>query len=654
VLTCGVAAAAGAVIGRQLAGVLLKAVTGQHVPAGPLAQAAVAAAAVFVFCLIIIIWPALRPAGTAVVRIGRGRPAAVAGMLSAGADIALIILAVLAVRELHAYSVAQATAGSGVDPVIAAAPALALAGLAVIPLRLLPLSARVLDRLTARGRRLGAAMANWEISRRPVRQSGPVLLVILAVGIGTVALSQYQSWQQSVHDQAAFAAGADVRVDLAQAASLATAGQVSHQPGVRAAMAVSETSYSNPADVVLALGSRQAAATVLMRRDLAAVPAARLWREISPPLADGIALPGRPARLAITAGLAPAAGAAGAGLWPVSALLTLQDASGAAYVVSAGTMPADGKLHQLIGQLAPAGGAAYPLRLLGVSLTDTWPQFSAPELRRPAVLTITRVTESALASGPVAQQVAPGALLAGWHPQVSAADLQYVDEVDGAVRNPSVVSPQILNSSQAGGSLRLTLRPGNGPDLPPGQIRMLDLENLSSQVTLIASYPQRPLPAIATRSFLSANGLHVGSVLTVPISQANVRFRIVSSIAQFPTLNATGALIADQAAVQDVVASQDELPLPVTQWWLATTTPSAPGGTAAPTRGRAGERGSRAPGECAAAALRHRDGVTTPGQRARRRPYVRARPHGGSCGAPCFVRDRARTADCAGRPVRLG
>jgi hypothetical protein len=145
-----------------------------------------------------------------------------------------------------------------------------------------------------------------------------------------------------------------------------------------------------------------------------------------------------------------------------------------------------------------------------------------------------------------------------------------------------VVGPQILNRSEAGGSLRLTLRPGNGPNLPLPQLRMLDIENLTSQITLTASYPQLPLPAIATRSFLSANGLHVGSVLTVPISQANVRFHIVSAIAQFPTLNRTGALIADQTAVQDVVASQDQVPLPVTQWWLATTTPSAltrlPGG----------------------------------------------------------------------------
>lgn len=576
VLSCTVAAAAGAAIGRELAGVLLSKAIGQHVPASSLLQAGVAAAGVFLFCLVIVVWPALRPAGIAAVRIRRGRSAAVAGALSAGVDVALIVLALLAVRELHTYSAAQAAAGNGVDPVIAAAPAMALAGLAIIPLRLLPLSAKVLERLTARGRRLGAAMANWEISRRPARQSGPVLLVILAVGTGTLALSQYQSWRQSVTDQAAFAAGADVRVDLAQAPSLADAGRISRLPGVQSAMALSEVGYPTGTDEVLAIGSRQAAATVLLRRDLAPVPAATLWREIEPRRQDGILLPGRPARLAITASLAPGAGAAGAGLGPLSAQVTIQDASGATYALSAGGIPADGRLHQLVVQLTPPGGARYPLRLLGVTLTDTWPPYAALALQEPAVLTVAGVTESGALAGPVGQQVAPGSALAGWHPEVSAADLGYVESFgngsDGAAK------PLILSSAQEGRSLQLTLAPGNGPDLAPAALRYYGFENLTSQVTLLAPYPLEPLPAIATSSFLTANHLHVGSVVTVPMNGANVRLRVVASIAHFPTITGTGALIADQTAVQDVIDSQNGAPLPVSQWWLRTRTGAAPPG----------------------------------------------------------------------------
>ena len=110
------------------------------------------------------------------------------------------------------------------DPVIVAAPALALAGGTVLALRLLPAGGKAGDLLAARGRRLTAAMASWQISRLPIRQGGAALLIVLAVATGTLALSQRQSWTRSVHDQAAFSAGADVRVQASQPLS-AGAGQ---------------------------------------------------------------------------------------------------------------------------------------------------------------------------------------------------------------------------------------------------------------------------------------------------------------------------------------------------------------------------------------------------------------------------------------------
>ena len=134
---------------------------------------------------------------------------------AAGADIALLAVAAIAVWELRHYSAVapSASGGTGIDPVLVFAPALALAGISLIPLRGLPAAARLLNRVTAGGRRLDTALASWEISRHPVRQAGPVLLAVLAVATGTLALAQYQSWHQSAQDQAAFATGSDVRVD---------------------------------------------------------------------------------------------------------------------------------------------------------------------------------------------------------------------------------------------------------------------------------------------------------------------------------------------------------------------------------------------------------------------------------------------------------
>jgi hypothetical protein len=51
---------------------------------------------------------------------------------------------------------------------------LALAGVALIPLRGLPLLARLADKATDNERRLAAAMVSWQIARRPIRQAGPV------------------------------------------------------------------------------------------------------------------------------------------------------------------------------------------------------------------------------------------------------------------------------------------------------------------------------------------------------------------------------------------------------------------------------------------------------------------------------------------------
>ena len=138
----------------------------------------------------------------------------VAGVARAGLDVALVVLAVLAGWQLRQYSAASDSGAAQIDPVLALAPALALAAGSVATLRLLPLAARTTDRLAARGRGLVASLASWQFSRMPVRQGSAALLLIMAVATGTFALAQHQSWTRSASDQAAFATGGDVQVDL--------------------------------------------------------------------------------------------------------------------------------------------------------------------------------------------------------------------------------------------------------------------------------------------------------------------------------------------------------------------------------------------------------------------------------------------------------
>ena len=213
-----VASAAGVLAGVRFTGVLARAGqlrldSYQASRISPLAW--LSALATLGLCVTVMAWPALRAGAPDAARIRQGRQARLAGVAWAGGDLAVVALAALAVWQLRGYSaVAHPAAGSlGIDPVVALAPALALAGVALVPLRTLPLLARLADGATDRGRRLAAAMVSWQIGRRSIRQAGPVLLVVVATATTTLALAGWASWQRSAADQAAFAVGSDVRVD---------------------------------------------------------------------------------------------------------------------------------------------------------------------------------------------------------------------------------------------------------------------------------------------------------------------------------------------------------------------------------------------------------------------------------------------------------
>src|SRR5579862_3246261 len=231
---CLLSAAAGGVVGVPLARLLTQ--TGSV----PLGDVWPAAAAVGVGALLIMLVPALTTVTPGTARARRGRAANASGITRAGIDVGLVLLAVVAGWELRHYSAVSAGASGNysVDPVIVIAPALALAGGTVLALRLLPAGGRAGDRLAARGRRLTAALASWQISRQPIRQGGAALLIVLAVATGTLALAQRTSWTRSDHDQAAFGSGADVRVQTSQPLTAAQAGALAQTPGVQHAMPV--------------------------------------------------------------------------------------------------------------------------------------------------------------------------------------------------------------------------------------------------------------------------------------------------------------------------------------------------------------------------------------------------------------------------------
>jgi ABC-type antimicrobial peptide transport system permease subunit len=537
------------------------------------------ALAMLALCVAVMAWPALRAGTPDAARIRQGRQARLAGVAWAGGDLAVVALAALAVWQLRGYSaVAHPAAGSlGIDPVVAVAPALALAGVALVPLRTLPLLARLADGATERGRRLAAAMVGWQIGRRPIRQAGPVLLVVVATATTTLALAGWRSWQQSAADQAAFAVGSDVRVDATAGVPLDPRA-ISGEPGVTAATPASIASIGSGGRLI-ALGAATAGQAILLRPDLSPLPLASLWRSIIPPRPPGLALPGLPDRLQILAalGAGPDTSAAALRREPGSATVTalIQDADGVSYQLPAGVLPADGHRHALVVPLPGPRQASYPLRLLSLSLTYVLPPYDpARPLAAPtANLSIFSLAAAGTASGPFGRPFRHGDALAAWPAAGSSAHVPTGPAGTFVTFPPSDgARPTILSwRAAAGESQQLTFDTGHDPSVSIMNNELLAPQSVTAQVGITAQPPLGFVPVIATSGYLAASRLHTGSTVSVPVGGSSVPVRIVASVARFPTvLGRNRALIADLGTVSDVLAANEGAALPVTSMWLRT------------------------------------------------------------------------------------
>ena len=564
---CAVAGAAGALAGAWLAGLLAG--------SGPLRAARLqlpgtwfgsdlaplwAVLATVSGAVLLMVLPSLRTVTPGVARVSRGRQAAIAGATRAGTDIALVALALLAGWQLRRYSAvgtsANGTAG-GIDPVLAVAPALALAGGTAATLRLLPALARTGDGLAARGRKLTAAMAGWQVSRQPVRQGGAALLIVMAVATATLALAQHESWTRSARDQAAFAAGADVRVDMPAQPAPYALGSLVATDGVQHAAAVSVQAGSTPAEV-LAVDARQAASVTRLRPDQSPLPAATLFGKIEPRGVPGVLLPGHPASVALSTTLGPAR----LGLAPAQVSVTVMDASGDAYQLAAGTLPADGRPHLLTAVIGRHGQAIYPLRLTAISIGYVL----------PAKATAAAVLE------------VRGPALSGWAASASSPELVGVQQAADVADGSALPGARSWRPGRDGTSA-LTFSPGYGESAvltytgTPGIPVPID-----GQLILAARRPQptTAIPGIATSAFLGSSGAAVGSTVQETIGGLDVPVHIVAAVSNFPTVTASnGALIVDLAAFQSFLAGESAAPAPVTEWWLATAGHRVPPGLAA-------------------------------------------------------------------------
>jgi hypothetical protein len=568
---CVIAAVGGGVAGIWLARALAE--------TGPLpdaiADAAQAAAAAAAGAVAVMLVPVLSRVTPGAARVRRGRQLAISAASKAGVDLGLIALAVLACWQLRHYSAVSAGANGtfGVDPVVVLAPALALAAGTVAALRLLPLGGKAGDKLAARGRGLVTALASWQISRQPIRQGGAALLIVLAVASATLAFTQRQTWLRSGHDQAEFAAGADVRVQSVLPLTAAQSATLISRPGVEHAMPAAVFPFGSGSGQVIAIGAPKAAGVALLRADQATVPASTLFAKIrSTDQAPGVALPGRPSRVQLTARLGPA----GLGLGQVQVSVCVEDADGVVYQLQPPPLPADGQEHTLSAAVTPgATGAIYPLRVIAITFGYTLP---AAKPTTPATFSVT-----GLSGGPGTPGV-PGSVLRRFTAAASSVGLSAALQGGEGVTKGATV-PVVRGIDARNGAEAVTFASGRGqlevgPGVPNGP--------LAGQLALTAISPDAipVMPGIATQSYLSANNTAVGSTVQATIDGVPLNVRIVAAVTSFPTVtannpNGTGALIVDLANLQNFLSARSLAAAPVTQWWLATAGHGVPPGLGA-------------------------------------------------------------------------
>ncbi|RAG85181.1 ABC transporter permease [Streptacidiphilus pinicola] len=554
-------------------------------------------------CAAVVVVPALARARRAREsrRPTRGARAALPSVLRGGADFALVALAVAAYVQLRHYAGApQGPTGSlGVDPVLVAAPALALAAGTVLTLRLLPVVARIGERLATRGRSLPGALAAWQLSRRAHRSAGPVLALALAAAIGTLSIGLNVSWGRSQRDQAAFDTGGDIRVAALHVPAFGQGGLLAALPGVAAAVPVNRQQLSLAGGRIgelLALDTRAEAGRLPLRADLADRSAERLLGPLADPPAPaaqrGVPLPGRPTTLDVDVRLSVSGLGPGQTLTPQQVGVTVEvtDRFGVTAGLDTRSVPPDDATHHLVFDLRAAAGTgtpAYPLTVTRIDLAR--PVALAPRAadRQPHP----QLTAAFTLAGDGVTATAPAGL--GWSNRTQ----------DSAAKDhDSTYQPGGPVTAQPSGPAALTARMKLGTffDQTAGGSFGQAAPDVESSFTPAGPASLPPLAAVADQRFLDSNHARVGSVLTLNEAGGGLVVRITGVVRQLPgtgaaaeqglngqTLN-TGAGFGATDPNDDGGAVLVDLPsyvqrldrpdtaianasAPPVEWWLAAT-----------------------------------------------------------------------------------
>ncbi|WOX24321.1 ABC transporter permease [Streptomyces solicathayae] len=572
---------------------------GLRLDAAPAGEVWLVAALAAVCCAAAVVAPALA-GGDGTIQLRKNRSAALPASVRAGADIGLLVIAAVAYWQLDRQTTTSGAGGAlsgdregrlGIDPLLVAAPALALLAGTVLTLRLLPPAARLAERRAAGGRGLPTALAGWQVSRRPLRGAGPVLLLVLAVAMGMLAIGQSASWGRSQDDQADFRAGSAVRVFTSKGGEPGQAGLYAGLPGVRVAAPALRGNMGldhGRTATVLALDVASAATGdgMLMRGDQADRPVRDVLKKLTPGVrgtaTPGLRLPDGTEGLAFDMRLVSAS----THLSPPHVSVVVEDRFGIPYRQSLGNLPGDGKVHRLTTDLrsekAPQGGEpmapAGPLTLTALEV-DGQTEFGEGGAEELSVRSVTAVRK-----GGAGQPVDTAGAFGRWK-----TDLRQ-DTIDRSEPEPS--SPKPTGTGAAPLTLAYGLDAGDETSpLGLGQ-------GFSLRLTPVGTTAVTRLDGVASDAFLAAAAAKPGDTVDVTVGGRTVPVRIVESVRQLPTTGAGAAPVSAGAAPEgdgggllvDLRATNrllGRLPggpvLQPNEWWLATE-PGRTGAVAAALR----------------------------------------------------------------------
>lgn len=521
---------------------------------GGAARVWLVALAAAVGCLLAMVVPALRRAGTYVADMAaRSRPSRGAAVQRASVDVALVALAVLAWTQLRQYSspLAGANGSLGIDPLLAAAPTIGVLAGAVIALRLLPPATRLAERLVDRRPWNATMFGMWQAGRRP--HAGPVLLLALAVGGSTLAWSLVASWERSQRDQAWHTVGTDLRLTErdgtapdGRAAALAAA------PGLDRVLPAwrDDIRVGREARPATAVALDAAAARGMLRLDDAdggASTAALLDR-----LAGGR---GTPAGTLLPAAARTLSGTVSTpvdtGYTPptvaVTALFTTD--AGAAWRVRLAEADGDGRPVRFSVALPDTGGV--PLRLVGFE-ADGGDVVGRSYRLLVAGLRLTDAGGVAL----------PLPLTGAWQVVDPAAGPQ-----GGAQTTPTTVD--------ATRSFRV----------PDGLLQYAGTP--PSRFAVVPRSDAPPVPVLITPGVAAALSVRTGDSLKLSLAEVTLDVTVVGQVAAVPGTEGDGVLLDLPAAAGQMLQQRGGV-RSVAEWWLRT----GPGGHTAAARALTGADGA--------------------------------------------------------------